>query len=429
MQRLSVNCVNTSRDIQKILKTVMHVQDITLDGNLNDNPNEELDEIAILQDFGLEEDEAQMYIGLVRMGSAKASEISTFTKIDRVRTYKILENLKNLGFATSTLTSPIKFSPNEPKTILKGIITKQKQRVENLERNSSRFLKILSRLKLNEPEVEIPKLTVISNRNNIYDQMAKIVEDTKDELYIVVTLSDIIRMYYTSIPEIIKNSTKQNTVIKLMTDSELSDKVEYIERLGIKNFKIVPLPSSGRLFCSKSQVLMSGNTLPNSNKNKNEESVMVTNSNDIVKNMRSLCEFLWETGKEIVMDEKHPKKEKKTQKLSTILVVDDDPDAVNIFADYLEVKGISTVETCTDGKKAVDMYKKICPEAVFLDIMMPDFDGFYVLEQIRKINSKAKVIMVTADKTPETTKKLKKANPTDIIYKPYDIEQITSCLK
>jgi len=407
----------------------MHVQEITLDDNLEDSQNDDLDEISILQDFGLEEDEAQMYVALVRMGSAKASEISAFTKIDRVRTYKILENLKNLGFATSTLTSPIKFSPNEPKTILKGIITKQKQKVENLERNSSRFLKILSRLKLNEPEVAIPKLTVISNRANIYDQITKIVEETKDELYIMVTLSDIIRMYYTPIPEIIKNSIKQNTNIKLMTDSELSDKVEYIQRLGIENFKIVPLPSSGRLFCSKTQVLMSGNTLPNSNKNKNEESVMVTNSNDIIQNMRSLCEFLWETGKEMTTDKKQTKKEKKTQKQSTILVVDDDLDAVNIFADYLEIKGISSVETCTNGKKAVDMYKKIRPEAVFLDIMMPDFDGFSVLEQIRKIDSKAKVIMVTADKTPETTKKLKKAKPTDVIYKPYDIEQITSCLK
>ena len=105
----------------------MQAQEITLDEDLNDAQSEKLDEISILKDFGLEEDEAQMYIGLVRMGSAKASEISTFTKIDRVRTYKILENLKNLGFVTTTLTSPIKFSPNEPKMILKGIITKQKQ--------------------------------------------------------------------------------------------------------------------------------------------------------------------------------------------------------------------------------------------------------------------------------------------------------------
>ena len=75
------------------------------------------------------------------------------------------------------------------------------------------------------------------------------------------------------------------------------------------------------------------------------------------------------------------------------------------------------------------MFKKLRPEMVFLDIMMPDIDGFYVLNEIRKIDPKAKIIMVTTDKTPETTKKLEDVKPTNIIYKPYNIEQVTSCLK
>ncbi|MGY5148609.1 MAG: response regulator [Candidatus Nitrosopumilus sp. bin_68KS] len=405
----------------------MQVQDISLDDDFKQG--EEHDEITILKDFGLEEDEAQTYVGLAQLGSVKASEISAFTKIDRVRTYKILENLKNLGFATSTLSSPIKFSANEPESILKDIILKQKQKVEHLEKNSSQFLKILSRLKLNEPQIGLPKLTIVSNRNNIYDQMAKIIEETSDRLFIVVTLSDIIRMYYTAIPEIIKKVTKNNTNIKLMTGPELLTKLEYIKRLGINKFKIVTLPSPGRLLCSETQVLMSGNTSSQENKNINDESVMVTNSNDIIKNMQSLCEFLWESGEDIVIEGKNNKKGKKSQKQSTILVVDDDSDAVNIFADYLEIKGVSTVERCTSGQKAIELFKKMRPEAVFLDIMMPDVDGFYVLEEIRKIEPKAKIIMVTADKSPATTKKLKEVKPTDVIYKPYDIEQITRCLK
>ncbi|EPA06259.1 response regulator [Candidatus Nitrosarchaeum limnium] len=405
----------------------MNTQEIILNGDEH-NQNNELDEITILRDFGLEEDEAQTYVGLARLGSSKASEISTFTKIERVRTYKILENLKNLGFATSTLSSPIKFSANDPETILKNIIIKQKQKIENLEKNSSKFLNILSKLKLHESEVETPKLTIVSNRNNIYDQIIKLIDETNDELHIVLAPSDLIRMYYTPVREAIKNATLRKVIIKLMTDDELESKREYIQRLGIKYFKITTLPTSGRLVCNKSQVLMSGNTSSYSNKNKSEESVMVTNSKDIVRNMQSLCKFLWETGKGIHIENKQNKKEH-SQKQSTILVVDDDPDAVNIFSEYLEIKGISTVEGCTDAKKAIDVFKKIRPEAVFLDIMMPDFDGFYLLDEIRKIDPKTKVIMVTADMSAATKKKLQKVNPTDVIYKPYDIKQIMSCLE
>ena len=51
--------------------------------------------IPLLKDFGLAEEEAQVYLGLLRIGSAKASEISHYTKTDRVKGYKILESLKN----------------------------------------------------------------------------------------------------------------------------------------------------------------------------------------------------------------------------------------------------------------------------------------------------------------------------------------------
>ncbi|MBA4718332.1 MAG: response regulator [Nitrosopumilus sp.] len=406
----------------------MQDQEILLN-DTTDTQDEKLDEITLLQDFGLEKDEAQIYFALVKLGSVKASEISTFTKINRVRTYKILENLKNSGFVTSTLSSPIKFSANDPETSLKSIILKQKQKITDLEKNISKFLKILSQQKLYESQIELPKLTIISNRKNIYEQMIKLIEDTKDELYMAISSSDIIRLYYTAVPEIIEKITKQNITIKLMTDYELSIKHEYVKRLGINYFKIVTLPSSGRLLCNKSQVLMSNNTSPYSNKNIDKESAMITNSSDIVSNMNSFCDFLWETGKEINIKNKNNKKEKKLQKQFTVLVVDDDEDSVNILSDYLEVKGISNIKKCTDGKNALKICKKIHPNVIFLDIMIPDFDGFYVLDQIRKIDSKLKVIIVTADTTLDTKKRLEKANPTDVIYKPYDIKKITRHLK
>jgi len=401
----------------------MQIQDIALDDKIDIN-EEILDENSLLQEFGLEEDEAQTYVGLVRLGSVKASKISTFTKIDRVRTYKILENLKNLGFVTSTLSSPIIFSANDPETTLKKIISKQKQKVTDLEKNITKFLQILSRLKLDESQIELPKLTIISNRNNIYDQMIKLIEETKDELYLAVSSSDVIRMYYTEIPDMIKKSLKQKIKIKLMTDSELLTKHDYVKRLGVNSFKIVTLPSSGRLLCNKSQVLMSNNTSPYSNKNLDKESAMITNSKDIVSNMNSFCDFLWETSKEILVNNKNNKKGKKLQKQSTVLVVDDEEDAVNIFSDYLEIKGLSNVERCTNAKDAINTFEKIRPDVVFLDIMMPELDGFYVLEQIRKIDSNAKIILVTADKSSNAMKKIKEVKPTDVIYKPYDIEQI-----
>jgi sugar-specific transcriptional regulator TrmB len=65
-------------------------------------PEEEL-VMPLLEDYGLTEEEARVYVGVLRMGSSKVSEISHFTNTDRVKGYKILENLRNEGYVTSTV--------------------------------------------------------------------------------------------------------------------------------------------------------------------------------------------------------------------------------------------------------------------------------------------------------------------------------------
>jgi len=110
--------------------------------------------------------------------------------------------------------------------------------------------------------------------------------------------------------------------------------------------------------------------------------------------------------------------------LTTSIVVDDDFDTVEVFSEYLELKNIHVLGKGYNGKDAVDLYQKLKPDVVFLDVLMPDYDGFYALEKIRKLNPNANVIMVTASLTAQTEDKLKDLNASAIIYKPYDIDNI-----
>ncbi len=60
--------------------------------------------------------------------------------------------------------------------------------------------------------------------------------------------------------------------------------------------------------------------------------------------------------------------------------------------------------------------------------MMPEFDGFYGLKEIRQYDPNAKVVVVTADLTADTELKLKELNASAIAYKPYDIENIIATI-
>jgi len=115
--------------------------------------------------------------------------------------------------------------------------------------------------------------------------------------------------------------------------------------------------------------------------------------------------------------------------MTSVIVVDDDRDTVEVFCEYLAIKDIKVLGRGYNGKAAVELYKKLKPNVVLLDVMMPDYDGFYGLEQIRKIDPAAKIIMVTADLTSDTEKKLVELKASAMIYKPYEIDSVIETIE
>ncbi len=115
--------------------------------------------------------------------------------------------------------------------------------------------------------------------------------------------------------------------------------------------------------------------------------------------------------------------------MTSVVVVDDDKDTVEVFCEYLAIKDIKVLGRGYDGRTAVELYKKHKPDVLLLDVMMPDYDGFYGLEKIRKIDPDAKIIMVTADLTSDTEKKLVDLKASAMIYKPYEIDSVIETIE
>lgn len=112
-------------------------------------------------------------------------------------------------------------------------------------------------------------------------------------------------------------------------------------------------------------------------------------------------------------------------RVPTAIVIDDDRDNVELFCEYLEIINIKVLGCGYDGKEAVELYAKHKPDIVFLDLLMPIYDGFYALENIRNLDSNAYVVIITAVVDNEGRIKFEKTKPNHIIQKPFDQEQIT----
>jgi DNA-binding response OmpR family regulator len=82
---------------------------------------------------------------------------------------------------------------------------------------------------------------------------------------------------------------------------------------------------------------------------------------------------------------------------NTIMVVDDDPNALDIVRTFLESKGY-TVATAQDGNQALSLLEQVRPALVLLDVMMPGMDGWEVARIIKNHPTwgDTRVVMLTA---------------------------------
>ena len=110
-----------------------------------------------------------------------------------------------------------------------------------------------------------------------------------------------------------------------------------------------------------------------------------------------------------------------------ILVVDDEKRIVSIIRRNLEVDGFDVVEAY-NGAQAIDKFRTSLPDLVVLDVMMPDMDGFTVLETIREISS-TPVIMLTAKGEEEDRVRGLELGADDYVPKPWSSRELTSRIK
>lgn len=72
---------------------------------------------------------------------------------------------------------------------------------------------------------------------------------------------------------------------------------------------------------------------------------------------------------------------------------------------------------------------KLKPDFVIMDIAMPNYDGLYGLEHIKKIDSNASVMILTGNSDKSITQKIIQLEPTVVLEKPYPVEKQVFLLK
>ena len=110
-----------------------------------------------------------------------------------------------------------------------------------------------------------------------------------------------------------------------------------------------------------------------------------------------------------------------------ILIVDDEPSNVRLLERILEISGCTNVLGTTDSREALSQYFEFAPDIVLLDLNMPHFDGFAIMQQLKAAVSAEDylpILVLTADITADTKRRALANGAKDFATKPLDHNEI-----
>lgn len=113
--------------------------------------------------------------------------------------------------------------------------------------------------------------------------------------------------------------------------------------------------------------------------------------------------------------------------MANILAVDDDGKIRELLHVMLRRKG-HHVTTASSGQKGIELFRRERPHVTILDFEMPDMDGLAVLREIRAVDPRAPVIMLTGAGSVEREKQARELGVTEFLAKGFSLHELGAAL-
>jgi len=112
----------------------------------------------------------------------------------------------------------------------------------------------------------------------------------------------------------------------------------------------------------------------------------------------------------------------------TILVVDDEPHIVLGLRDSLEFEGFRVI-SAAGGQEGVSLARSEAPDAIILDVMLPDLNGYAACEQLRRIRPHVPILMLTARSQEMDKIRGLDSGADDYVTKPFSVNELIARIR
>lgn len=111
------------------------------------------------------------------------------------------------------------------------------------------------------------------------------------------------------------------------------------------------------------------------------------------------------------------------EKRLSALVVDDDPDVIEFMSNVLAAANCQ-VATATDGEQALEQSSSVHPDIVFLDIAIPEQDGWLVCSKLKMLENAPPIVLITGRTAEDTDRFADFVHADRVLRKPFSAEAV-----
>src|SRR5437588_1622315 len=110
--------------------------------------------------------------------------------------------------------------------------------------------------------------------------------------------------------------------------------------------------------------------------------------------------------------------------MATLLLIDDDPDLLSDRVRHVFPAPAHRVEIAQTGAEGLERVAAACPDVILLDLRLPDQSGLDILRQLRRIDARIPVVMVTVARSADSAIEAMRHGAYDYLLKPIDLQKL-----
>ncbi|MCD6088298.1 TrmB family transcriptional regulator [Candidatus Bathyarchaeota archaeon] len=196
--------------------------------------------------FGLQKNEAKIFLFLARTGEKKAREISEALSLYRTETYQALRSLEKKGLVFSVFGRPLKFKAIPLEKAINLLIEAKRLEIEKLKQEKRKIVEVWLSIPRLETKTETKKeiFQILEGNEQVFLKINGMLERTRCEIYIYASEYDLRKLYNARLTEKLNEVSEKGVKVNLLTNDS-SESLFFLRSMNANiDFWLIPRKNS-----------------------------------------------------------------------------------------------------------------------------------------------------------------------------------------